>query len=174
MTKAEVIEAINATIRPNGVKGITAESLANILTEIVNSSAEAGSGSGSSSGGGGGYYIDLTLANPDDAESMELTADAMAHNASVYNALVVGLVNVDYSSAAPITLLVEGLAFSQIVSTIPAQDELNSLRAYFFLPLTGEPSNSNTGQAWLVTEMNVMYIDIRPDGSMEIGMPGLM
>ena len=46
MTKAEIIEAINATIAPNGVKGITAESLANILTEMVNATPEGGGGSG--------------------------------------------------------------------------------------------------------------------------------
>lgn len=44
MTKKEIIEAINATIVPNNVKGITAESLANILIEMVN--AEGGSGDG--------------------------------------------------------------------------------------------------------------------------------
>ncbi len=45
MTKAEIIEAINATIAPNNVKGITAESLANILIEMVNAAGEGG-GSG--------------------------------------------------------------------------------------------------------------------------------
>lgn len=44
MTKKEIIEAINATIVPNNVKGITAESLANILIEMVN--VEGGSGDG--------------------------------------------------------------------------------------------------------------------------------
>ena len=38
MTKNEIIEAINATIAPNNQKGITAESLANILIEMVNAS----------------------------------------------------------------------------------------------------------------------------------------
>lgn len=49
MTKKEIIEAINATIVPNNVKGITAESLANILIEMVNAeggNAEGGSGDG--------------------------------------------------------------------------------------------------------------------------------
>ena len=45
MTKAEIIGAINATIAPNNVKGITAESLANILIEMVNAAGEGG-GSG--------------------------------------------------------------------------------------------------------------------------------
>lgn len=46
MTKNEIVEAINATIAPNNVKGITAESLANILTEMVNATPEGGGGSG--------------------------------------------------------------------------------------------------------------------------------
>lgn len=40
MTKTEVISAINETIRTNGNKGITADSLALILNEIVNLSPE--------------------------------------------------------------------------------------------------------------------------------------
>lgn len=50
MTKAEIIEAINSTIVANGQKGITAESLSLILTEIVNMSGEGGSGGGSGDG----------------------------------------------------------------------------------------------------------------------------
>ena len=46
MTKNEIIEAINATIVTNGQKGITAESLANILLEMVNATPEGGSGAG--------------------------------------------------------------------------------------------------------------------------------
>ncbi len=86
MTKNEIIEAINATIAPNGVKGITAESLANILTEIVNATPEGG-------GGVGGEYIDFTLANPDDPSSMELTAEAKAHNAALFNTLMTAFAN---------------------------------------------------------------------------------
>ena len=76
MTKEEILSAIEATIKPNNQKGITAESLANILTEIVNASG----GSGGSGGGGiSGYYFDLTV---DD--SGVSTPAAMAHNAEVY------------------------------------------------------------------------------------------
>lgn len=46
MTKAEIIEAINATIAPNGIKGITAESLNNVLTMMVENGGEGGSGDG--------------------------------------------------------------------------------------------------------------------------------
>ena len=46
MTKAEIIEAINSTIVANGQKGITAESLKLILTEMVNAAGEGGSGDG--------------------------------------------------------------------------------------------------------------------------------
>ena len=47
MNKKEIIEAINSTIVTNGQKGITAESLSLILTEIVNISGEGDSGGGS-------------------------------------------------------------------------------------------------------------------------------
>lgn len=46
MTKQEIINAINATIVANGQKGISAESLNNILNEMVNATPEGGSGGG--------------------------------------------------------------------------------------------------------------------------------
>jgi hypothetical protein len=42
MTKPEIIEAINSTIVPNGQKGITAESLNNILNEMANATYGGG------------------------------------------------------------------------------------------------------------------------------------
>ena len=45
MTKQEVLDAINATIAPNNIKGITAQSLNNILTMMTENAGEGG-GSG--------------------------------------------------------------------------------------------------------------------------------
>lgn len=45
MAKQEVLDAINATIAPNGIKGITAQSLNNILTMMTENAGEGG-GSG--------------------------------------------------------------------------------------------------------------------------------
>ena len=70
MTKSEIIEAINATIKPNGEKAITAESLANLLIEMV----EGGSG------GGSGNVKTIYL--PMEAD---LTSEEMAKNAELYN-----------------------------------------------------------------------------------------
>lgn len=44
MTKTEILDAINSTIITNGQKGITADSLRNILTEMTNAAGEGGSG----------------------------------------------------------------------------------------------------------------------------------
>lgn len=74
MTKAEIIEAINATITANDEKAITAESLANILIEMVNATPEGGSG------GGSGNVKTVYL--PTDAD---LTSEEMAKNAELYN-----------------------------------------------------------------------------------------
>lgn len=71
MNKAELIEAINATIAPNGVKGITAESLANILIEMVNAA-----------GGGGGGSLSVILAGEDFG--IAPTEASLSHNADVY------------------------------------------------------------------------------------------
>lgn len=79
MTKNEIIEAINATIAANGQKAITAESLANLLTEMVNATPE-----GSSSGGGSG--VTFYLGNFDEATETFTQSEAQkAHNAEMFN-----------------------------------------------------------------------------------------
>lgn len=46
MNKQDVLDAINATIAPNNIKGITAESLNNVLTMMTENAGEGGSGEG--------------------------------------------------------------------------------------------------------------------------------
>lgn len=46
MAKQDVLDAINATIVPNGIKGITAQSLNNLLTMMTENAGEGGSGDG--------------------------------------------------------------------------------------------------------------------------------
>lgn len=75
MTKAEIIEAIEATIRPNGEKAITAESLANLLIEMANATPEGG-------GGGGALRVFLP--------ETELSEQQIAENVTTYNALANG------------------------------------------------------------------------------------
>lgn len=77
MTKAEIIEAIEATIRPNGEKAITAESLANLLIEMANATPEGGGG-----GGGGALRVFLP--------ETELSEQQIAENVTTYNALANG------------------------------------------------------------------------------------
>lgn len=72
MTKAEIIEAIEATIRPNGEKAITAESLANLLIEMANATPKGGSG-----------LCVIELGELEDGS--DLTAEQLTNNANVYN-----------------------------------------------------------------------------------------
>lgn len=46
MAKQDVLDAINATVAPNNIKGITAESLNNVLTMMAENAGEGGSGDG--------------------------------------------------------------------------------------------------------------------------------
>lgn len=48
MTKREVLDAINATITPNNMNGITAQSLNNVLTSMVEYTPESSGGNGES------------------------------------------------------------------------------------------------------------------------------
>lgn len=78
MTKNEIIEAINATIIPNGQKGITAESLANLLIEMVNATPEGGSSSGS------GQVVFYMGIQNEEATEFTLTQEQQAHNAEMF------------------------------------------------------------------------------------------
>jgi hypothetical protein len=73
--KEKLIEAINATIVPNDEKAITAESLANLLIEMVEAMGEGGTGAGHVS-----FYIGVP-----NVETLEfvLTPEQKAHNAEM-------------------------------------------------------------------------------------------
>jgi hypothetical protein len=79
MTKEEIIEAINSTIVTNGQKGITAESLANLLIEMASATPEGG--------GSGGSFFYIGLPN-EDFTQFDLTEEEQSHNAAMYNAFV--------------------------------------------------------------------------------------
>ena len=76
MNKTELIEAIQQVIVPNGQKAITAESLANLLTEIVEA---MGTGSGS-----GQVVFYLGRLNG-ETNTFELTQEQKAHNVEMFN-----------------------------------------------------------------------------------------
>lgn len=170
MTKAEILDAINATIAPNNVKGITAESLANILTEIVNATPEGGSG------GAGGEYIDLTLANPDDYESDELTAEAMAHNAEVYAKLSSVLSS---GGAAPsVVINIESILYAKGIEPDPA----GGMALYFDMALEevnvsveGTLMDTLESAVVLIGSNNVILkVVVNSDGSAYIVIPNLV
>lgn len=77
MNKTELIEAIQQVIVPNGQKAITAESLANLLTEIVEA---MGTGSGN-----GQVVFYLGKLRNEGTPTLDLTPEQMAHNAEMFN-----------------------------------------------------------------------------------------
>lgn len=76
MNKEEIIEAINSTIVTNGQKGITAESLANILIEMASATPEGG--------GNGSLVVYIPLTADTFGVDVPLTSEQQAHNAEVY------------------------------------------------------------------------------------------
>ena len=76
MNRNELIEAIQQTIVPNGKKGITAESLANLLMEMVNATPEGGSG-------GSGQIVFYAGTPNEDVTEFVLTPEQKAHNAEM-------------------------------------------------------------------------------------------
>lgn len=116
MTKNEIIEAINATIVTNGQKGITAESLANILLEMVN--ATGGSGAGMP-------YVYIGSMNMETGE-LSQTAEQKAHNAEVFQLVkaseVIPPINIDMSE------------FYEAVIGAPTQASTVPLAVVFAMP----------------------------------------
>ena len=80
MNKNELIEVIQQVITPNGQKGITAESLANLLIEMVNATPEGGSG------GSGQVVFYMGMPN-EDFTSFTLTPEQQAHNAEIFKVI---------------------------------------------------------------------------------------
>ena len=178
MTKAEILEAINATIRPNNQKGITAESLANILTEIVNASAESGGGSGGSSGGGSGYYIDFTLADPTNLDSKEVTPEAMAHNAQLYATLMSVYNAGNMAAVGPVSAIFPDLG---IITSNTVMFDSAAIIVVYALPM--ELTNLMVSGASLITGESIaaiigasvtLVIALMSDGSLQPMIPGLM
>ena len=76
MNKEEIIEAINSTIVTNGQKGITAESLANILIEMASATPEGG--------GNGSLVVYIPFTTDTLGVDAPLTSEQQSHNAEVY------------------------------------------------------------------------------------------
>lgn len=98
MSKQELINAIQATITANGQKGITAESLANILIEMVNTAGEGGSG-----GGSGVLAVRYSL---DEDGMPTFSEEDKVNNAAIYQMLY----NVWYNGAAALPIFFEGFS----------------------------------------------------------------
>lgn len=99
MSKQELINAIQATIAANGQKGITAESLANILIEMVNTAGEGGSG-----GGSGVLAVQYSI---DEEGNPIFSEEDKVNNAAIYQMLY----NVWYNgAAAPLPIFFEGFS----------------------------------------------------------------
>lgn len=173
MTKQEILEAINSTIVPNDSKGITAESLANILTEIVNAAGEGG--------GVGGEYIDMTMANPEDLTSTELTAEAKAHNAEVYIKLLQALTN---NVGTPYISIPTGLGFNISVSEVRLDEIVNATNialiahtsmdgSYTNFMLTALDMVSKEESGLIIGANLALYVFIlRQDGLVTVMIPG--
>ncbi len=76
MNKNELIEAIQSVITPNGKKAISAESLANLLIEMVNATPEG-------NGGSGQVVFYMGMPN-EDFTAFTLTPEQKAHNAEMF------------------------------------------------------------------------------------------
>lgn len=159
MTKNELIEAINATIVPNGQKAITAESLANLLMEMVNATPE-----GSAASGG----VVFTLGSPNEEFSEFVLSDTeKAHNAAMFvaiaNAAVMPCVCVDITGLHIALLAQDGINAVGIKVVEPAMEA-------FYLPeeLAEEMDGERRALIDVVIEIGKFYF--YADGTFQIVM----
>lgn len=171
-SKEELKQMLDSTIIANGQKGITAESLNQALTAIVEA---MGTGSGA-----GSEYIDMTMVDPENSD--ELTPEAMVHNAEVYNKLINAL-----SAVGPVpTVLLNMEGMCIYVKCISVFDIDTNGDPMITLALDypfGEGQNyaieattleGETTQL-IVSDFNaLMVVNLFIDGSIEILVPGLM
>ena len=142
MTKEELKEAINATIVENGQKGITAQVLADILNEIVESS---GSGGGSGSAGTGGVIGVNMIDDPDENGIFGFLPNE--ERADAYQAIL------DLSMAnKPVLAVFYGDGTSLISSSVSAG--------------TGENGDFHVVLTIALGEMFVIDFELNSDGSM--------
>lgn len=146
MTKEEIIAAIAETVAPNNIKGITAESLANILTEIVNASGESGGGSGSLMV----YIGQLDL----ETGAMSQTAEQKAHNADVFKA-------VKSAEAMPAILAEISEMYSGLTGAIVKASAISLMNLYVSEDLCGIPD----GAVILATQMIGTEVALTSDGT---------
>ena len=146
MTKEEIIAAIAETIAPNNIKGITAESLANILTEIVNASGESGGGSGS---------LVVYIGQGDlETGAMSQTAEQKAHNADVFKA-------VKSADAMPAILAEISEMYSGLTGAIVKASAISLMNLYIPEDLCGIPD----GAVILATQMIGTEVALTSDGT---------
>jgi hypothetical protein len=94
MAKQDVLDAINATIAPNNIKGITAESLNNVLTMMTENAGEGGSGDGAlrvivpELVMLGGELVDFGELSPASWEEIKSLAEADGVDMSEYDAVI--------------------------------------------------------------------------------------
>lgn len=149
MTKEEILEAINSTIVTNGQKGITAESLNNILVELANS--------GGSGAGGVTFYVGNvdSSVNPPTATQSETQK---LHNAEMFqvikNAEQFPPVMIDVSDCYSANMgMTARMAYPpSIVGYIPAESAELMGNSHEFIAL----------------ETTDMGLAVKPDGSIEI------
>lgn len=155
MTKAEIIEAINSTIVANGQKGITAESLANLLIEMASATPEGGSG------GSGGALFYAGVLN-EDQTAFNLTAEELEHNAAMYNTFVT-------SNAVPVSIdmtryYLEMMAAEGLPEGITSEN-IKMCMTSMEVSYVSEEAAAILGSPYYGITLSELQVFIQPDGS---------
>lgn len=114
MAKEDVKQAINETIVSNGKRGITAQSLANVLNLMVD---EGGSGSGAA-------MLCPKFSVIDDISNLYVTADQRE-----YNKMIFDTVKEAYYAGEPIPMI--GLNYGELMASTPEGAMYGDMGLYF-------------------------------------------
>lgn len=183
MTKQEVLDAINATMVPNGIKAINADSIRNLLTMMLDFVGEAGSGSGD-----GALRVivpEFQMLGPVLVEAGEFSPTSYAAAKEAMSAEMPGLdwseydaaVNAAFAhNAAVAQQLIAKAKTGQGVSLVIDQTPLLTASASLQFQIQPELVGVYEDIATLDTQpasCNMAYIKANADGEAILGVPEL-
>ena len=170
MAKQDVLDAINATIAPNGIKGITAQSLNNILTMMTENAGEGGSGDGALKV----IVPDMLLLGPEIVamgelspaswEEMKPIIEADGIDVSEYDAVVKAAF--EHNANVAQQIIEKGKA-GQGVSIVLDQTPYSSAAINVSFQMTPEMAEVTEEAAVCVVQpagFSLQYINVTPEG----------
>lgn len=181
MTKQDVLDAINATMVPNGIKAINADSIRNLLTMMMEFVGEAGSGSGD-----GALRVivpELQILGPVIVEAGEFSPTSYAAAKEAMSAEMPGIDWSEYDAAVTAAFEHNAAVAQQLIAKAKAKqgaslviDQTPLIMASVSLEFQMQPEMTGLYEDLAILDTqpascNMTYIKATAEGEAMIGTP---